>query len=153
MPSRSAWEPGNIFEVTLPSGGFAYGMVIDFPLVAFFDVRFIERPPIADIISRSVVFRIWVMRSCLSRTGWPVVGSACVPDALRQPPDFYKFDRIARRFFLCRGHCDEPATREQCLGLECAAVWSAVHVESRLDDHFAGRPNLWAERLGAASCP
>jgi hypothetical protein len=38
------------------------------------------------------------------------------------------------------------------LGLDCAAVWSAFHVESRLDDHFAGRPNGWAERLSAASC-
>ena len=151
MPRRSAWEPGKIFEVVLPGGGLAYGMVIVFPLVAFFDFRFAERPPIADIISRPVAFRIWVMRACLSRSGWPVIGFAAVPDALSQQPDFYKFDRIARSFSLYRGHSEEPATREQCLGLECAAVWSAVHVESRLDDHFAERPNRWVESLSAAS--
>lgn len=150
MPHRSAWEPGNVFEVVLPGGGFAYGMVIDFPLVAFFDVRFAERSPIADIVSRPVAFRIWVMRSCLGRSSWPVIGFASVPNALSQSPDFYKFDSIARRFFLYRGHSEEPASREQCLGLECAAVWSAIHVESRLDDHFAGRPNLFVESLSAA---
>ncbi|MBV9657094.1 MAG: hypothetical protein JO295_03185 [Verrucomicrobia bacterium] len=151
MPHRSAWEPGKVFEVALPGGGFAYGMVIVFPLAAFFDFRFAERPQIADILSRPVAFRIHIMRACLSRSGWPVIGFATVPDALNQTPDFYKFDRIARRFSLYRGHYEEPASREKCLGLECAAVWSAVHVESRLGDHFAGRPNHWVESLSAAS--
>ena len=153
MPRRAAWEPGNIFEVALPSGGLAYGMVIAAPLSAFFDFRFAERPPITDILSHPVAFRIWVMRSCLSKSGWPVIGFASVPGALSKPPDFYKFDRIARRFSLYRGHSEDPATREQCLGLECAAVWSAVHVESRLDDHFAGRANSYVESLSAASRP
>jgi len=113
-------------------------MVIGFPLAAFFDFRFAERPPIAGILSHPVAFRIHIMRVCLSRSAWPVIGFASLPDALMQTPDFYKFDRIARRFSLYRGPSEEPATREQCLGLECTAVWSAVHVESRLDDHFAG---------------
>jgi hypothetical protein len=135
MPRRSAWEPGNVFEVALPGGSFAYGIVIDFPLVAFFDFRFAECPPIADILSHPVAFRIWVMRSCLSRSGWPVIGFASVPDALSKPPDFYKFDRIARRFSLYRGHSEEPATREQCLGLELRATQFLCR-ESRCSEPF-----------------
>jgi hypothetical protein len=125
-------------------------MVIEFPLVAFFDRRFPERPTVDDIISCPVAFRIWVMRLCLSKRGWPVIGHATVPYALTTPPDFYKFDLISKRFSLYRDHSEEPATREQCLDLECAAVWSDVHVESRLDDHFAGRPNAIVESLSAA---
>ncbi len=151
MARRPAWEPGNVFEVALPNGGFAYGIVIAFPLAAFFDLKFSKRPSIVDVLSRPAAFRIHIMRQCLSRGGWPIIGAASVPDSLQQPPDFYKFDSIAKRFSLYRGHSEEPATREQCLGLECAAVWSAVHVESRLDDHFAGRPNQWVESLSAAS--
>ena len=39
------------------------------------------------------------------------------------------------------------ATREQCEGLECAAVWEAEHVEDRLRDYFDGKPNTWVEQL------
>ncbi|RYD84146.1 MAG: hypothetical protein EOP84_06330 [Verrucomicrobiaceae bacterium] len=151
MARRSAWEIGNVFEVALPGPGFAYGMVIDSPLAAFFDFRFAQRPSIADILSHPVAFRIWVMRSCFGKTGWPVIGSTSVPDALTKTPDFYKFDCISRSFSLYRGQLEEPATREQCLGLERAAVWSAAHVESRLNDHFAGRPNQWVQTLSVAS--
>lgn len=128
-------------------------MVINFPLVAFFDSNFAERPTITDILSRPIAFRIWIMRSCLKRTGWPVIGFTSVPEALSKPVEFYKFDLIARRYSLYRGHSEEPATREQCLGLECASVWSAVQVESRLADHFAGRPNFFAESLSTARRP
>ena len=150
MPRRSAWETGNVFEVALPREGFAYGMVLKSPLVVFFDFRFAERPLVADIVTCPTAFRIWIMRSCLSKGGWPVIGFTSVPDALQQSPDFYKFDTITHRFSLYRGHSEEPATREQCLGLECAAVWSRNHVESRLADHFTGRPNPFAESLSAA---
>jgi len=150
MPRRSASDPGNLFEVALPDGGLAYGMVIDFPLVAFFDRRFTERPLIANILSCPTAFRIWIMRSCLKRTGWPVIGFAAVPEPLSEPPTFYKFDTVSHRFSTYRAQIEIPATREECLGLEGAAVWSAVHVESRLDDHFAGRPNKWVEQLNPA---
>lgn len=150
MPRRSAREPGNLFEVALSDGGFAYGMVLDSALAAFFDRRFIERPPIADILSCPTAFRIWIMKSCLKRTGWPVIGFAPVPEPLSEPPTFYKFDTVSHRFSKYRSPLETPATREGCLGLECASVWSAVHVVSRLDDHFAGRPNKWVEQLNPA---
>lgn len=153
MARRSAWEPGNIFEVALPGGGLAYGIVVGLPLVAFFDLRCAERPRITELLSRPAAFRIWVMRSCVGRNGWPVIDFVGIPDALSQPQTFYKFDVLARRFSLYSERSEQPATREQCLGLECAAVWSAVHVESRLDDHFEGRPNRWAESLNAANRP
>ena len=150
MPRRSAWDTGNVFEVALSSAGFAYGMVIELPLVAFFDRRFAKRPTVEDILSCPIAFRIWVMRDCISKKGWPVIGHAPVPDALSKPPVFYKFDLLSKRFSLYRDQSEEPATREQCLDLECAAVWSDVHVVSRLDDHFAGRPNAFVESLSAA---
>jgi hypothetical protein len=40
-----------------------------------------------------------------------------------------------------------PATKEQCIGLECAAVWEAEHVVDRINDHYAGRKNKWLEQL------
>ena len=42
---------------------------------------------------------------------------------------------------------EDKATRAECVGLERSAVWDPEHVEDRLRDHRAGRPNKWAETL------
>ena len=42
---------------------------------------------------------------------------------------------------------EDSATRAQCAGLERSAVWDPEHVEDRLRDRRAGRPNKWAESL------
>jgi hypothetical protein len=39
------------------------------------------------------------------------------------------------------------ATPQECIGLEREAVWSPEHVEARLEDYCAGRPNIYAESL------
>ncbi|GGM57342.1 hypothetical protein GCM10011608_47820 [Micromonospora sonchi] len=36
---------------------------------------------------------------------------------------------------------------EDCVGLERAAVWDAAHIEERLRDQHAGRPNPHLEHL------
>ena len=33
------------------------------------------------------------------------------------------------------------ATWDECVGLEIASAWAAEHVEERIRDHYAGRPN------------
>ncbi len=40
-----------------------------------------------------------------------------------------------------------PATIDQCVGLEPVAVWEAEHVESRIDDFYAGRSNSFLESI------
>jgi hypothetical protein len=48
----------------------------------------------------------------------------------------------------------EPVGREvrvmkqDCVGLERAAVWAHEHLESRIADAYAGRPNRFLESLG-----
>lgn len=44
---------------------------------------------------------------------------------------------------------EDPATRAQCAGLERTAVWDPEHLEDRLRDHRAGRPNRWGRVPGA----
>ena len=153
MARRPNTEAGNVFEIPLADGGLAYGMVIKSPLAAFFDFHFSERPSLDLIVSQPVAFRIWIMNAALGKGGWKVIGSASVPEALATPAVFYKFDTIARKFSLYSSSTETPASREQCIGLECAAVWSACHVESRLADHFAGRPNQIVQSLSATNRP
>jgi len=132
MPRRSASDPGSVFEVALDDGALVYGIVVEFPLVAFFDLRASNRPSLENILSSEVLFRIWIMRSALGKSGWPVIGCAAVPPQLTATPIFYKFDPIARKFSLYSNGIETPATREECLPLECASVWSACRTPQSL---------------------
>lgn len=153
MSRRSNTESGNVFEIPLAGGGYAYGIMIKAPLAAFFDFRCSERPALDLIVSQPVAFRIWIMNNALGKCGWKIIGTAPLSEDLAAPEVFYKFDAISRKFSLYSSSTETPATREQCIGHECAAVWSACHVESRLADHFAGRTNPIVENLSAANRP
>jgi hypothetical protein len=37
--------------------------------------------------------------------------------------------------------------KEECEGLECAAVWEAEHAKSRIRDYYNGVPNILFEQL------
>jgi hypothetical protein len=62
-------------------------------------------------------------------------------------PVFFKQDPINNRFFKYYESTTVAATRQECLGLERAAVWEPEHVEDRLRDHYAGVTNKWVESL------
>jgi hypothetical protein len=151
MPPKSKTEPGTIFEIPLDDGSFAYGMVIKRPLAAFFNLAVNQRPSLEYILSQPVAFRVWIMDSSLGSRGWKTIGNRSVPSELAQPGVFYKYDLISHRFSVYSEGNESTATKEQCIGLECAAVWSSVHIQSRLSDHIVGRPNAWVESLSAAN--
>jgi hypothetical protein len=44
-------------------------------------------------------------------------------------------------------HRKVTANPSECIGLEREAVWSPEHIESRILDTYAGRPNIYAESL------
>ena len=120
----------------------------DSPLVAFLDHSFVtgSAPAAETLIWHTVLFRIWVMRKALTCGQWPRIGRVDVPAELTSRPWFFKQDPISKALSLTRTGAEEiPATLESIAGLECAAVWSANHVEDRLRDHFAGRPNKWVK--------
>jgi hypothetical protein len=125
------------------------------PLFAFFDycVDAVAVPTINEITSKPILFRIWIMNHAVTRGRWSVIGHAPVPDKLLDSPWFFKEDPISGKLSLTQlGAGDEiPATLAQCKALECAAVWDPEHVEDRLRDHFAGRPNKWVESLRVRS--
>ncbi len=145
------WDPGNIVRIDLGSDRVAFGMVIEFPLVAFFDkvTNSDETIEIEEIGHLPIAFKIWVMKFAIGKNGWKRIGSRPLNEEESESPWFYKFDRIAKKFSIVRGHEEKKATKDECLDLECAAVWDPEHVVSRLNDHFDGKPNKWVESLSA----
>ena len=145
---RISRRPGAVVAIALGDGTYAFGRVLKEPLMAFYDLRADQIPPVNEIMQAKILFRIWVMNSAVTKGNWPIVGHAPLVEADQVLPTFFRRDAISGKFSLYRsGEAEVPATKEDCRGLERASVWSACHVEDRLRDHFAARPNKWVESM------
>jgi hypothetical protein len=142
--------PGDVFKVALDQERAAFGLVLDEPLVAFFDLTrsAADVPGVEEIVASPIAFRIWVVNRPLIDGTWPIVGHVTVPSSLRERPWFFKQDPMSTKLSVLRTGAEEiEATPEQVAGLERAAVWDPRHVVDRLTDHFERRPNKWVESM------
>jgi hypothetical protein len=144
---RGRGKIGDVLRISLENGSFAYGRILDEPLMSFYDLSTRTEVSLSEILGSPVLFRVWVMNQAVKRPTWEIIGSEPLDDNLKSKPTFFKYDRRDKAFSLYRDSTDIPATRAQCIGLECAAVWNPEHIEDRLRDHFDGRPNKWVELL------
>jgi hypothetical protein len=141
------WLPGNVAEIEIPGPFYCYGIVIASPLMGFFDIRS-DKHLTCDLLSgKPLAFRVWVMKYAIGKNGWKIIGQLPLSDEMKDDPWFFKKDRISGKLTKYRHNDERPASKEECLGLECAAVWDPEHIVSRLDDHFESRPNKWAEAM------
>ena len=81
-----------------------------------------------------------------------MIGRNVLAPENREEPFFYKQDAITGRLTLyhsslAQTNWERTASLAECEALESAAVWEPDHVEDRLRDHYAGRPNRWVESL------
>lgn len=146
---RQRWTRGAVVAVPLGDGFQTFAQMLDEPEYAFFDSRTTEDPPAAEVVTRPVLFRLWVMRSAHATGRWPKVGAAPVTEALMRPVRRYSQDKVRPQDIrLTFDRCDGPLRSVvDCEGLECAAVWDASHVEDRLRSHYAGVPCKWTISL------
>ncbi len=140
--------PGDIIKIGLGDNMFSFGRVLEEPLIAFYDFKTGDTPGIEAIISLPIIFKICVMNYAVESERWKVIGNYPLDSTLKVAPKFYKQSPLnKKKFFIHYNDEDIPATREECEGLECAAVWEPEHIEDRLRDHYAGVPNQWVESL------
>lgn len=146
---RQRWTRGAVVAVPLGDGSLTYAQMLDAPEYAFFDSRTSEELPAVEVVTRPVLFRLWVMGSAHSTGRWPKVGVAPVPVALQEPVRRYNQDPLRPQDIrLTFDGCDGPlGSLADCDGLECAAVWDAEHVEDRLRSHYSGVPCQWTLSL------
>ena len=143
---RIRLKEGDVFAISLGRGeGFAYCRYLTALLTEFFDLSSEEMLPLEVVANSEILFTVWVSKEPFTSGRWLKMGQKQV--TYRTSPVFYKQDPISKRLFLYQDGREKPATISECQGLENAAVWSANHIEDRLRDHFAGRPNKWVESL------
>lgn len=140
---------GDVISIPLPDGKYAYGRVLEEPLVAFYELESEVLLDVQQVVSSAVAFKIDVFNYAIEKGVWSVIGHLPLENALREEPLFYKLDPITKQIYIYKDSTGEewPATAEDCRDLECAAVWEPSHVVERLVDHFAGRPNRWVESM------
>ena len=146
---------GDIVSISLTDGKRCFAMIL--PIAdAFFDILVDSNaePIIEDIIRRPVLFQIPVMNYAVTKGIWTIVGHVEPPPSLLEPPKFFIQSSMNGLLFITTTGDDRiPASFDECVDLECCAVWDPEHVVSRLEDHFAGRPSKHVEILRPKRMP
>jgi hypothetical protein len=139
---------GDIYRIDLGDSTHCYAMALAEASFAFFDFRTSDDHEVNEIRDMPVLFKIAVMKHAVTRGRWKRVGHVSLSDAEARPPAKFIRDRLCRgKYQIYENGQIRNATREECEGLEAAAVWEPEHVEDRLRDFYAGRPNKWVESL------
>lgn len=143
-------RPGDVVQIDIGDGRHTYGVLLTDPFVAVYDLPTTgegEADPV-EVLGRPVLFIVAVYDDAIGRD-WPIVGT--VPDGTRLPAVPDRFIQDIYNPQSCQiidvdGNI-RPATPQECVGLEAAAVWEGEHVVERIQDHYAGRPNVAVEHF------
>jgi hypothetical protein len=124
---------GDVVQVALPSGRFAYGRVLQDASVAFYDETTTEpcQPPIG---SRSYQFVVGVYEDVLRSDRCPIVGRD--PSANPEedwPPPYKITDPISGSVKIYHKGTIRPMTEYEHRSLEPAAVWDYTQIVERLE--------------------
>src|SRR5690606_29009893 len=142
---------GAIFKLDLEGGYHTYGRILGKSNYAFYNKRTKDEvKDMREIIDSPILFIVAVYNSAITKGRWEKVGKMPLEDHLKTLPFKFIQDQIEPdKFRLYNPNTGEmtPTTKDQCEGLEAAAVWEAEHVEERIRDYFAGRPNKWVLML------
>lgn len=147
---RQRITEGSILEIPIEGGYYTYAQILIGKLgYAFFDFKTKDKLSNFEILkSKDVIFILMVYNDVITQGHWLKVGKIKVrEDLLVQPNKFiYHRDEVPE-FELYNPNTGEirPSTKEECKGLEVAAVYEAQHVEERLNDYFAGRVNAYRQ--------
>jgi hypothetical protein len=145
---RVQFTPGALFRISAGQEFACALMLAEFPYIAFYpaDANFeTDGEPISQPL-----FVVAVTRGAYSTGKWGRPVRVLPPDKVIPIPRFFWqnvtgngacriLDPVAHRTFT--------ASPDECIGLERQAVWDDVHIESRIIDAYAGRPNIYAESL------
>jgi hypothetical protein len=145
MTSRRRPKTGDVIQVSLPDGTYAYGRVMRGG-VGFYRLRTDEpsRPPIG---SRDYEFVVGVYDDALRQ--WPVVGHDPPRDGedVWAPPSYIENIRALGTFQIYHKGVLRPASKDEVRGLDAQGVYDHNHVIDRLVTH--ARPPTAADIVRA----
>lgn len=140
-------KEGAVYALPLNDGSFAFGQVCCGGDFAVFDLK--SQKPISaeEVIKSEVAFRVPVARDAAKEGGWKRIGDAPLRGKLAERAKYRHQPVGSAQVFVYSNGVSTPADPEEVQGLETLATWFSMHVEQRIQDHFAGRPNAFVESL------
>lgn len=123
---------GDVFEIPLPNGKFAYGRVYDDAGVGIYKriSKTLSNPPIG---SREFMFNVGMYEDILTSGEWKIVGNDPFSEGESEfPPPGYVKDIINGEYSIYHKGEFKRATKEECIGLEETAVWDSHHIVERI---------------------
>lgn len=139
---------GSVFAIPIDDAQFGFGQVAEGLDVACFDYRSKTLPAAAEIAGHRVAFRVPVADDAPTVGRWKLLGKAPLHGPLRERAR-YRHQPVGSDVSLVYSNrVSRPATpTDEVEKLEVLATWFAEHIQSRLQDHFAGRPNVYVQTL------
>ena len=136
-------------EIPLGEGRRGFGRDLGLE-VEFYDRQGTDGEAVdfTELEGTPVAFRVWVMDSAFKPSSpWRSIGKLPLRKGESPNSRFAKQDALTGALSIYWDGHEEPATLDDCAGLEIAAVWSANHIEDRLRDHFAGKTSKWVTSM------
>lgn len=116
--------------------------------MAFFDFRSKnELEDVEEILRHRIAFRVPVAPDAAASGGWRLLGIAQLRGQLAERACYRHRPVGSQEAYLYKAGVSSPASPEELEGLEDLSTWFSTHVEERLEDHFAGRPNRHVEMM------
>jgi hypothetical protein len=146
--ANKRWQPGNVIRKSVEDGWTYYGQLLEFPWAVFYRRR--TQDPDADIAAITaspVAFTVAAHKDLISMGEWRSIGSTGIPAGVAPPAEQAIWDDPDHCRIIDLQSNMRAATVEECDRLEVAAVWEPEHIEDRLSDVFAGRPDRWREAM------
>lgn len=141
-------SPGSVYSIRLKDGEYAFGQVCVGGDFAFFDLKLAEPlPQIGAIVEHAVAFRVPVAADAPVAGHWKLIGNTELHGTLASRGRYKHRPVGSSQVFLYAEGRSVPASNDEVQGLEVLATWFSCHVEQRLEDYFAGRPNKFAQSL------
>jgi hypothetical protein len=144
---RQRLKEGAIVKIPLQDGYHSYGRLLYNPYVEIFDYHTKEDVTNMDeIVSKPVLFTLSVYNDAITKGRWKIVGEKLYSPDKKIPLQFMQDITDPKECHLidALGNMRRVSLKE-CRGYERAVVWEPEHIEERIEDHFAGRSNIWVE--------
>lgn len=142
---------GSILEININNQYYSYAQILKNSSVVFFDYKTTNKlGDFSNLEKAPILFILAVYNHVITRGRWKKVSKLKIrEDCIVLPMKYIKDEISSSKYELYNPNTGEiiPSSKEECNGLERAAVWDAEHVESRILDFYNGVPNIWVEQI------
>ncbi len=136
-------KEGDLLAIPLGDGTYGFGLVCKGGAnCAYFDLRREALLPIETIVTSPVAFRVATIYSAPNLSNWTILGKSSLSGSFGELLSYRNQPVGSNQLYLVRGNQVTPATYDEVKDLEVMSAWFEHQVLRRLQDHFAGRPNL-----------